>query len=101
MNQPIELTKVQMNGEVTVTISYKCHEQAPKPDDELIKKAVDRFLCWQLPRDFHPDNFIHFDKYLRESHGGESANPWPTGTNLLTADQARAMFEHCLRKDGK
>lgn len=57
-----------------------------------IKKAVDRFLGWPLPRDFAPDCYISFDR-------ANATNPrvWPVGTNLFTADQAREMFEHCLQ----
>lgn len=56
-----------------------------------IKKAVDRFLCWPMPRDFAPDGYISFDR-------ANATNPhmWPIGTNLFTADQAREMFEHCF-----
>jgi hypothetical protein len=54
-----------------------------------IKKMVDRFLGWKLPKDFYPDAGISFK---------QPSNPewWPIGTNLLTADQAKAMFEYCL-----
>ena len=57
--------------------------------DELIKRAAERFLCWKLPVPFSPDNGISFTP---------PTNPdwWPVGTNLLDADQAKAMFEHCL-----
>lgn len=54
---------------------------------------VDRFLSWRLPKDFAPDCHISFklpDPVL-------NPNPtWPVGTNLLTAEQARAMLEHVL-----
>lgn len=59
-----------------------------------VKEMTNRFLCWKLPQDFHPDagiSFVptHFQK-------GENADlHWPVGTNLLTANQAQAMFEHC------
>ena len=51
-----------------------------------ISKMVARFLCWKLPEDFAPDCGISFD-----SHNGQCV---PVDTNLLTADQARQMFEH-------
>ena len=62
-----------------------------------IKKAVDRFLGWSLPQNFSPDCYISFDREKA------SAKPhvWPVGTNLFTADQARAMFEHCLDEELK
>lgn len=60
---------------------------------KMIDKMVDRFLGWKLPKDFGPDCYISFDREQAESHG------WPIGTNLLTADQAREMFEHALGDD--
>ena len=44
---------------------------------QVTDKMVSRFLMWRLPDDFMPDCGIH-------------------GTNLLTAEQARAMLEHVL-----
>lgn len=69
--------------------------------EDVISKAVDRFLGWPLPKTFAPDCGVSFTP-LR--HGADSPFPdlagkilsWPTGANLLTADEARAMFEHCL-----
>ena len=58
--------------------------------DEYIKRMVDEFLSWTLPTDFVPDAGIRF--YPPDA---QYAHSWPTGTNLFTADQARAMFEHC------
>lgn len=43
---------------------------------------VDRFLTWPVPADVHPD--------------GTPGKPGRTGTNLLTAQQARIMLEHVL-----
>lgn len=59
---------------------------------EIVKRAVDRFLCWKLPEDFAPDGGISFD---RSGHKYE-----PVGTNLLTAEQAKQMFLDCLEGDG-
>lgn len=56
----------------------------------MIKKLVNRFLGWKLPKDFSPDGGISFK---------ESAW-WPVGTNLLTATQAEEMFRHALGIDG-
>lgn len=49
---------------------------------------VSRFLGWKLPEDFAPDAGITFNH--------DPDDFMPTGTNLLTADQARAMLEHVL-----
>ena len=43
---------------------------------------VSRFLTWPVPADVYPD--------------GEPGQPGRTGTNLLTALQARAMLEHVI-----
>lgn len=56
-----------------------------------IDKMVNRFLCWMLPKDFGPDAGISFKPTKPDGYG---THWWPVGTNLLTADQARAMFEH-------
>ncbi len=58
-----------------------------------VKTATDRFLGWKLPKDFAPDAGVSF---------APPTNPewWPIGTNLLTADQAREMFEYCLAGTG-
>lgn len=69
-----------------------CEQERPKPD---VTEMVNRFLSWKLPRDFAPDCHISFkmpDPIL-------NPNPtWPVGTNLLTADQARQMFEYALSR---
>lgn len=59
------------------------------PSAVNIDAMVDRFLAWPVPKDFAPDAGIQFNS---------SAHPngWPVGTNLLTAAQAKAMFEHVL-----
>jgi hypothetical protein len=54
-----------------------------------IDAMVNHFLAWRLPDDFGPDAGISFTPNPQFPHA------WPTGTNLLTAVQARAMFEHC------
>jgi hypothetical protein len=55
-----------------------------------IRAAVNRFLGWRLPKDFSPDSGISFTPY-------EDPLLWPIGTNLFNDDQAKAMFEHCLK----
>jgi len=57
----------------------------------VIKEMVNRFLGWRLPEDFGPDCGVSFTPL---SH----PNSWPIGTNLLTSDQAKAMFEYCTLK---
>lgn len=57
--------------------------------NKLIKTMVDRFLGWTLPRDFGPDAGISFKP-------PENPQCWPVGTNILTANQAKGMFEDVL-----
>lgn len=56
---------------------------------DLIDDMVSKFLSWPLPKDFSPDGGISFQQPSNEAH-------WPIGTNLLTADQARAMILHMM-----
>src|SRR5574338_369983 len=59
-----------------------------------IDKMVDRFLTWPLPKDFAPDCGISFDG--RKDDEWNKNKTWPIGTNLFTADEARAMILHLL-----
>ena len=52
-----------------------------------LSQMVDRFLAWELPKDFTPDGGVTYS-----SLGCPSGRP--VGTNLLTAIQAKAMLEH-------
>lgn len=61
----------------------------PIAEKDLINAMVSRFLCWKLPADFAPDCGISFVKVNHPTS-------WPTGTNLLDANQAKAMFTHVL-----
>ena len=54
-----------------------------------IDRLVNKFLGWKLPKDFSPDGGIVFDKH-------QNHHITPTGTNLFSAEQAKAMFEHLL-----
>lgn len=54
--------------------------------NEQIDHLVSRFLSWELPRDFNPDNGI---SYSQRAYA-------PVGTNLFTASQAKAMVLHML-----
>ena len=55
-----------------------------------IDKMVSRFLSWKLPKDFHPDGGVVF---IPTKDRGYDSPHWPCGTNLMTAEQARKMFE--------
>jgi hypothetical protein len=60
-----------------------------------IDKMVDKFLAWNLPKDFAPDGGISF-KGTPDARG--YAPTWPTGTNLLNAEQAKDMIEQMLEE---
>ncbi|MFT3964139.1 DUF2829 domain-containing protein [Propionivibrio sp.] len=60
-----------------------------------VKNLVNRFLGWDLPKDFAPDAGISFKPTKLSGQPGG----WPVGTNLLTAEQAKQMFEHVLQAD--
>lgn len=60
---------------------------APAVTDEM----VNRFLGWRLPAGFSPDCFVSFDRKRAEENSS-----WPIGTNLLDAEQAKAMLQHVL-----
>lgn len=59
----------------------------------LIDQAVDRFLGWKLPEDFHPDAGISFKPFFNEGTPYQMKHN-PIGTNLLHAGQAKAMLEY-------
>lgn len=80
---------VERNG-WTVQPLYLHAERARASD---VDAMVSRFLGWTLPKDFAPDAGISF-KPIPNPHG--DPYPWPTGTNLLHAGQAKAMFEYVL-----
>ena len=59
-----------------------------------IKHMVGRFLAWRLPKPWHPDNGI---SYQRPNYAHAPAeHDWPVGTNLFDADQAEAMVRHMI-----
>jgi hypothetical protein len=49
---------------------------------EVPAELVDRFLTWPVPAEVYPD--------------GTPGQPGRTGTNLLSAPQAKAMLQHVL-----
>lgn len=54
---------------------------------DIIDKLVDRFLAWPLP-----------DSVCSDPCASKSGYPHRSGTNLLTADEARQMFKHLFAK---
>ena len=62
--------------------------------NKTIDELVNRFLRWKLPEDFSPDGGITYNKIQYPPH--TTYTYIPVGTNLFTADQAKAMFEYLL-----
>lgn len=54
----------------------------------LIKTLTDKFLGWSFPKDLAPDGGLSYE------HGNRTE--MPSGTNLMDAQQATAMFEDLL-----
>lgn len=61
-------------------------------NNEQIKHMVNRFLSWQLPQNFSPDNGISY----RRPNYSSSVDATPSGTNLFDAIQAEAMVRHMI-----
>lgn len=64
-------------------------------------EMVNRFLMWKLPDDFCPDGGVSFSRKVGTFDGERDRAEmgpswWPVGTNLLSAEQAKAMLEHVL-----
>jgi len=76
----------ESGGQVTFLDQCDCSET------EALDRAVSRFLTWKLPLGFSPDAGIIF----RPGHITTNSLLWPTGTNLLTATQARDMLRRVL-----
>jgi hypothetical protein len=65
---------------------------------KVTDEMVNRFLCWKLPVDFHPDAGISFTPEYNQNTPYPAKHE-PVGTNLFSADQARQMLEHVLAND--
>lgn len=68
---------------------------------QVTDEMVSRFLAWELPADFAPDGGVTFAREFNMAgvlvdRANMAPHFWPVGTNLLTAEQARAMLEHVL-----
>lgn len=55
--------------------------------EDQINYMVERFLCYELPKDFNPDGGVSFEALPSSAQTGLM----PFGTNVLTATQAQAM----------
>ena len=67
-------------NDVWMLLGYSLKERQAGADMDAL---VNRFLTWPVPASCFPD--------------GTPGRPGRTGTNLLAAEEARAMLEHVLR----
>jgi hypothetical protein len=65
-------------------------------NEEQINHMILRFLVWKLPPNFNPDGGISFERLGNKGLASEFVRE-PSGTNLLTADQAKAMIEYMVQ----
>lgn len=76
------------------------HVCALNGKSSMISQMVSKFLGWKLPSDFAPDCGITFRSESEYDHPEFGRSKFePVGTNLLTADQATAMFEFCIKDE--
>lgn len=71
--------------------SYQIQLDEPDYFAPNVRRMVDRFLTWKLPKNFSPDGYVSFN-----STGAKNNFFWPVGTNILDAEQTREMFMYAL-----
>jgi len=71
-------------GDVAKRVHALFDEHLRRPEN--IAALVDRFLAWVLPKSVCSDTCVSDPNYQHSR----------SGTNLLTADEARQMIEHLL-----
>lgn len=73
-----QIARDNARNELWALMGYALKERLAGPTDD----QVARFLTWPVPADVYPD--------------GTPGQPGRTGTNLLSAPQAKAMLQHVL-----
>ena len=86
-NQLVEDTRAAILTANSIT------QPAQNVPDDVVEQAVNRFLSWKLPKDFHPDGGMVF---IPTKGRGYDSPHWPVGTNLLNAQQAREMLRYVI-----
>lgn len=95
--EEMQQTIAGLKLEQRIKESQEQRSQEQRSHEQRIKVAVDRFLGWRLPDSICPDHYISFDrKSAIELRIRTNGNAWPCGTNFLSADEAKEMFEYCL-----
>lgn len=77
----------EMADAIVTVLDVLTNAAKPSSTASNLDQAAEKFLRWSLPKDFRPDGYITFDA----EKAGE-AGFHPTGTNLLTHQQAREML---------
>jgi len=95
-DDPVIMVPATEDGKAWVTGAWNRRTPSPQPvgavvADGLAERAAQVFCGWRLPQDFSPDFGISFKPL------DNTGVAWPTGTNLFSHQQAKAMFAHCLR----
>ena len=85
-------------GNVVEAVRALASPPASAAGEAEVLAMVDRFLAWRFPEDFAPDGGISYTPLPRLPEWTHDTRP--TGTNLLTAIQARAMLEYVLAAQG-
>ena len=80
------VTPADIEANITSEFYFTAAEAIAPP----VEAMVNRFLSWKLPKDFHPDGGMVF---IPTKGRGYDSPHWPCGTNLMTAEHARKMFE--------
>lgn len=94
LSSGVEEDWVPVRGSPDIVEAFKAGLVEPAASTEkgqyqaTIDEMVTRFLGWRLPHDFSPDGGISFVRL--------NATLIPTGTNLLTGEQAKAMLQYLL-----
>ena len=73
-----QIARDNARNELWALMGYALKERLAGPTDD----QVSRFLQWPVPAEVYPD--------------GTPGKPGRTGTNLLSAPQAKAMLQHVL-----
>ncbi len=81
----LDLLMACQDGRATCLRVLEIMEREAELQRPSVDRMVDSFLAWPLPESVCPDECVMDQKY-----------PHRTGTNLLTAPEAKQMIEHLL-----
>ena len=83
-----------------INVELAINPGAQSDREAMVEHMAQRFLGWKLPQDFHPDAGISFEPEFNKEWNAKQGKPpqrhEPVGTNLFSADQARAMVHYLV-----